>query len=117
MLCLLRVCMLLHAGGMPGSKAHQPVSALYFVLSRRQLQQLQNLRGDVVRIAAVRELGSALIGRSLRAGDVALLDAIWRQRHGVGLIDVGPNGTPEPAAAAEEPAAAAAAAVKADQGA
>jgi hypothetical protein len=60
-------------------------------------------------MAAVQQLGGALVGRGLWSGDVVLLDAIWQQRHGVGLTGLGLDGKPE------ESTAAAAAAVKVEQ--
>jgi hypothetical protein len=72
------------------------------VLPRVQLEELQDVTDDELRIAAVLELGGSLIGRTLKAGGVALLDAIWRERHGEGLPGLNGGGAEGVIADAEE---------------
>lgn len=59
------------------------------VLPRSQLEGLQDLSDDDLRVAAVQELGGSLVGRPLSTGVVQLLEAILKHRHGMGLADSG----------------------------
>jgi hypothetical protein len=59
---------------------------MYVVLPSALLPALQDLGTDALRIAAVKGLGGALIGRALRRGCLQLLNAVWRQRHGEVLL-------------------------------
>lgn len=95
-------CSCLPAGACQGHPQGQPLNAVYMVLPRVQLEELQDVTDDELRIAAVLELGGSLIGRTLKAGGVALLDAIWRERHGEGLPGLNGGGAEGVIADAEE---------------
>ena len=56
---------------------------VYLVLPVAQLEALQDLADDDLRVAAVSELGAALVGRPLSSTGVQLLQAILKHRHGV----------------------------------
>lgn len=64
----------------------------YVVLPTNQLECLADLSDDEHRLCAVMELGAQPVGRTLTAAVTTLLEAIWRERHGVSLLE-GPAGS------------------------
>lgn len=69
---------------------HQPDRpdgiTFYTVLPTTQLECLYELCDDAHRLHAVMELGAQPAGGALTAAVTTLLEAIWRERHGVSLL-------------------------------
>lgn len=91
-------CGLCFSGVLQG-KFKQSVKSVYMVLPRSQLESLQDLNDDDLRVAAVSELSGSIIGRPLKEGGVQLLSAILQQRCGMGLAAEAVTGAAAPSMA------------------